>query len=96
VACDAMQWPVPDVARVRTHWQSAQRRMAPSVRHTSGRPIDVAALIAAVESGPMLRRPEWAFELAVRTQNQYDVECRAFVGQQRQMMAASRTRVGSA
>jgi hypothetical protein len=43
----------------------------------------------------MLRRPQWIFETAVRTQNKYDVEPRAFPAQQRRMLAAARARVAA-
>jgi len=43
----------------------------------------------------MLRRPEWIFEVAVRTQNKYDVEPRAFTPQQNRMMTAAQLRAAS-
>ena len=41
----------------------------------------------------MLRRPDLALELRVKTRGRYDVETRAFTGRQRQMMMASRAAV---
>jgi hypothetical protein len=46
----------------------------------------------AVEHGPMLRRPDYAFELYVRTEGKYDLEARTTRQVQRRMMAAGRSR----
>jgi uncharacterized protein (TIGR02270 family) len=88
-------WPLPNPDAVANHWARVQSRFAPGMRHVLGRPTDVNVLIVAIESGPMLRRPQWIFEAAVRTQNKYDVEPRAFPAQQRRMLAAARTRVAA-
>jgi len=65
------------------------------VRYQNGRVVDIAGLIDSIESGPMLRRPQRIFEVAVRVRSQgrYDVEPREFSVQQRRMMAAARGRV---
>lgn len=87
-------WPLPDQNRVQQHWaQQAQRQSA--VRHLCGRPASTDTLIGAIESGPMLRRPDLVFELRARTRGRYDVETRAFTHRQRQMMAAGRTALSS-
>jgi uncharacterized protein (TIGR02270 family) len=88
-------WPLPNPDAVANHWTRVQSRFAPGVRHVCGRPSDVNVLIVAIESGPMLRRPQWIFETAVRTQKKYDVEPRAFPAQQRRMLAAARARVAA-
>ena len=95
VPSGAALWPLPDVDAVERHWVGIQSRFSPNIRHLFGRPNDINCLIVAIESGPMLRRPSWIFEAAVRTQSKYDVEPRAFVAQQRRMVAASRTRVAA-
>ena len=90
----ADQWPLPDLDAVRRHWQGIQRRFAQSVRHWRGRAASLELLCAAIEHGPMLRRDDLAFELAVRTGGKYDLETRAFAHVQRSMMQAARTRAG--
>jgi uncharacterized protein (TIGR02270 family) len=82
-------WPMPDPAAVAQHWQARQSELA-DVRHIHGRPVGHETLIAMVESGPMLRRPDLIFELRARSRGRYDVEPRAFADRQRQMMAVAR------
>jgi uncharacterized protein (TIGR02270 family) len=86
-------WPLPDVEKISAHWSNVQARFAPDVRHLGGRPTDLKTLAAAIEFGPMLRRSEWLFEIAVRTYGKFDVEPRAFAAQQRRMLAASKGHV---
>jgi uncharacterized protein (TIGR02270 family) len=83
-------WPLPDEGRVRSHWEAAKSRYARGVRHHLGKPVNVDVLLAAVEQGPMLRRPDLITELTIRSGGRYDVEPRAFAHVQRRMMAASR------
>jgi uncharacterized protein (TIGR02270 family) len=83
-------WPLPDVEAVRRHWEERRSSYTAGVRHFGGRPVDLGALIAAIESGPMLRRPDLILEVAVRTAGRYDVEPRAFAHVQRRMMVAGR------
>ena len=83
-------WPLPDADAVRAHWAERASAFAPDVRHTQGRPVTPDVLLDMIETGPMVRRPDLAFELAVRTQGQYDVETRALTTRQRQMMARGR------
>jgi uncharacterized protein (TIGR02270 family) len=83
-------WPVPDEGRIRSHWQSIRSGYVSGARHLYGRPVDVGVLVAAVESGPMLRRPDVVAELAIRSGGRYDVEPRAFAHVQRRMMSAGR------
>jgi uncharacterized protein (TIGR02270 family) len=92
VPAAADQWPLPNLDAVRTHWQSAQRRFGPGVRHWRGRPAGLEGLAAALEHGPMHRRDDLALELAVRTAGKYDLEVRAFAHVQRSMMQAARSR----
>jgi hypothetical protein len=52
-------------------------------------PVDLSVLVRAIESGPMLRRPDLIAELTIRSGGRYDVEPRAFAHTQRRMMLAS-------
>ena len=83
-------WPLPDEPAVRSHWQGVGSSYVPGVRHLYGKPVDLAVLVAAIESGPMLRRPDLIGELTIRTGGRYDVEARAFAHVQRRMMADGR------
>jgi uncharacterized protein (TIGR02270 family) len=87
-------WPLPDESRVRGHWEACSSRYVRGARHFLGKPVDLGALLAAVESGPMLRRPDVIAELTIRTGGRYDVEARAFAGAQRRMMFAGRGALG--
>jgi len=89
------QWPVPDLEAVTRHWGERQAAFSPNVRHIHGRPASTHTLMTMMESGPMLRRPDLAFELRARTQGKYDVEASAFSNSQRQMMAAGRAAASS-
>jgi uncharacterized protein (TIGR02270 family) len=82
-------WPLPDVEAVRQHWHSRRSGFAADVRYVLGQPATMDTLAAAIERGPMLRRPDLVRELRIRT-GSYDVETRAFTSRQRQMMAAGR------
>jgi uncharacterized protein (TIGR02270 family) len=83
-------WPLPQESSVREHWQGVKARFAPGARYWAGKPVDSGALVASIESGPMLRRPDLISELNVRSAGRYDVEPRAFAHVQRRMMAAGR------
>jgi uncharacterized protein (TIGR02270 family) len=83
-------WPLPDESRVRGHWEAIASRYARGVRHFLGKPVNLDVLVGAIESGPMLRRPDLITELSIRSGGRYDVEPRAFAHVQRRMMAASR------
>lgn len=83
-------WPLPDHEAVRAHWEAAKSRFAPGTRHLYGKPVSASELVAAIERGPMLRRPDLINELTIRSGGRYDVEPRAFAHVQRRMMAASR------
>jgi uncharacterized protein (TIGR02270 family) len=83
-------WPLPDVEAVRRHWMTRKSSYATGVRHFRGRPVDLSVLVAAIETGPMLRRPNLILEATVRTAGQYDIEPRAFAHVQRRMMVAGR------
>jgi uncharacterized protein (TIGR02270 family) len=88
-------WPLPDLAAVQRHWQGLKRNFGAGVRHFRGRPVDLESLIAALESGPMLRRADLALELTVRTGGKYDLEPRAFAQAQRTLMRAGRARLAA-
>jgi uncharacterized protein (TIGR02270 family) len=83
-------WPLPDVEAVRRHWTSRSASYSAGVRYFGGRPVDLSVLVAAIETGPMLRRPNLILEATVRTAGQYDVEPRAFAHIQHRMMVAGR------
>jgi uncharacterized protein (TIGR02270 family) len=83
-------WPIPELPAVRRHWEAVASRFAPGTRYVRGEPVSVPTLLKAMESGPMLRRPDIGFELCVRTRGQYDVETRDFRAAQRRMLAAAR------
>ena len=86
-------WPLPDAEAVKKHWLAIRSEWSASVRHIRGKPATGDALLSMMETGPMLRRPDLALELRVKTRGRYDVEPRAFTGRQRQMMMASRAAV---
>lgn len=83
-------WPLPDQDSVRAHWQGVKSRYVSGARHLYGKPVDLGVLRTAIESGPMLRRPDLITELTIRSGGRYDVEPRAFAHTQRGMMLASR------
>ena len=86
-------WPLPDPEAVKKHWLAIRSEWSASVRHIRGKPATGDALLSMMETGPMLRRPDLALELRVKTRGRYDVEPRAFTGRQRQMMMVSRAAV---
>jgi uncharacterized protein (TIGR02270 family) len=83
-------WPLPDAEAVRKHWLALRAGWPAEVRHIRGRRSNGESLLAAIEAGPMLRRPDLILELRVKTRGRYDVEPRAFTQRQRLMMTASR------
>lgn len=83
-------WPLPDPEAARRHWAERRPGFAADGRHVHGRPATTEALLAMVETVPMLRRPDIVLELRAKTRGRYDVETRAFTSRQRQMMAAGR------
>jgi uncharacterized protein (TIGR02270 family) len=83
-------WPLPDPEATRRHWDTRRDAFAENGRHVQGRPAGPETLIAMVENGPMLRRPDLVLELRARSHGRYDVEPRAFTSRQRQMMATAR------
>lgn len=88
-------WPLPDLTAVQRHWQGIKRQFGAGARHFRGRPADPGTLMAALETGPMLRRADLALELAVRTGGRYDLEPRAFAQAQRTLMQAGRARLAA-
>jgi uncharacterized protein (TIGR02270 family) len=86
-------WPLPDAEAVKKHWLAIRSDWSASVRHIRGKPVSGDTLLTMMETGPMLRRPDLALELRVKTRGRYDVEPRAFTGRQRQMMMAGRAAV---
>lgn len=84
-------WPLPDPEAARRHWVGRRTDFAANVRHVHGKPAARETLLAMVETGPMLRRPDLILELRARSRGKYDVEPRAFRARQRQMMASARS-----
>ena len=90
------QWPLPNPDALREHWNKAHARFQNGVRYVRGKPATLEILMGAVETAPMLRRPDYAFELYVRSGGKYDVEPRTTRAVQRQMMTLGRTRLTGA
>jgi uncharacterized protein (TIGR02270 family) len=86
-------WPLPDAEAVKKHWLALRSEWSANVRHIRGKPGNGDTLLTMMETGPMLRRPDLALELRVKTRGRYDVEPRAFTGRQRQMMMVGRAAV---
>jgi uncharacterized protein (TIGR02270 family) len=82
-------WPLPGAAAVRAHWDAVKARFEPGERYLSGQPRNAQSLMLAVANAPMLRRPDWVFELNARTARKYDVEPRAFRATQRRQLHAA-------
>ena len=93
VPTPAEQWPLPNPDALREHWNKAQARFQNGVRYVRGKPATLEALMIAVETAPMLRRPDYVFELYVRSGGKYDVEPRTTRAVQRQMMTVGRARL---
>lgn len=87
------QWPLPNPDALRKHWSERQSRFHKGVRYVRGQPTSLEVLMCAMETAPMLRRPDYAFELFVRSEGKYDVEPRTTRATQRSMMAVGRTRL---
>ena len=87
------QWPLPNPDALLKHWNKQQARFHPGVRYVRGLPSSPEVLMRAMETAPMLRRPDYAFELYVRTEGKYDVEPRNTRAIQRGMMTLARTRL---
>jgi uncharacterized protein (TIGR02270 family) len=86
-------WPLPQPEAVKQHWLGLRSGWPATVRHIRGTPVNGEVLLETMETGPMIRRSDIALELRVKTRGRYDVEPRAFMGRQRQMMMASRAAV---
>jgi uncharacterized protein (TIGR02270 family) len=87
------QWPLPSPDALRRHWNEQQSRFHRGVRYVRGQPTSLEVLMRAMESAPMLRRSDYAFELYVGTEGKYDVEPRTTRAIQRSMMTLGRTRL---
>jgi uncharacterized protein (TIGR02270 family) len=88
-------WPLPDAAAVQQHWGRQRAEFTPNVRYIRGLPAGTETLLAIVETGPMLRRPDLILELSAKSRGRYDVEPRAFAARQRAMMAAGRMAIAT-
>jgi uncharacterized protein (TIGR02270 family) len=88
-------WPLPDPQLVRKHWVEISPRFQPGRRYLRGAPHDGQSLLAAIVSGPMLRRSDHAFEMYVRSEGRFDVETRASAPVQKGMIASSQARLAT-
>ena len=88
-------WPLPEPDAVRAHWDRMRAHFEPGGRYLMGQPRNSQTLVQAVASAPMLRRPDWIFELAVRTAGKFDLEPRAFRANQQRQMQAARASLGT-
>jgi len=88
------------LARIRIGRSMLFSAASSSVRRSASNSVDCSPGVRsrhspirkpAIESGPMLRRPDLVLQLRVKTRGRYDVETRAFAARQRQMMAAGRS-----
>ena len=80
--------PLPDLAGITAWWDGARGRFDRQVRYLQGQAISPAALQAALDRGPLRRRPPIATELAIRSSGRYDVMTSAFIAEQRRQLAA--------
>lgn len=89
-------WPMPDVEAVQRHWKTHEADFQPGIRYIRGRAATLETLLGAIETGPMLRRPDLILNLAARSRGAYDVQPRAFAARQRIMMSRGRTALAAA
>jgi uncharacterized protein (TIGR02270 family) len=76
------QLPAPDPAPVLAWWEKARKSFDPAARLLGGVPWSVEALLGALETASMRRRPALALDLAVRTRGAARVEVRALARRQ--------------
>jgi len=88
-------WPLPDATLCAAHWAKVGVNYAPNTRYVRGKPFELRVLIAAIDKGPMLRRPDYALELYVRTSGACDIETRAAGFMQRRMIAAAHAQLAA-
>lgn len=88
-------WPLPDPDKVARDWRERAPQFAAGTRYAQGRRVTRSVLLDLVERGPMLRRADLVFELRARSHGAYDVETRAFIARQHQMMARGRAALAS-
>lgn len=74
--------PVPDPAPILAWWEKARKGFDPAARLLGGVPWSTEALLGALETAPMRRRPALALDLAVRTRGAGQVETRALARRQ--------------
>jgi uncharacterized protein (TIGR02270 family) len=89
------QWPLPNPDALRQHWNEQQSHFQSGIRYVRGQPTSLEVLMRAMETAPMLRRPDYAFELYVRSEGRYDVEPRTKRAVQRGMITLGRTRLAA-
>ncbi len=82
--------PRPDAEAVATWWRKSKGGFERGVRYLMGSPFQAQVLFAALEQGPMRRRPVWARELAIRSRGAVHVSTRALTGRQRKELSRAR------
>jgi uncharacterized protein (TIGR02270 family) len=80
--------PLPDVAGVKRWWTAQRAHFVRDPRYVGGRPVTLLLLQESLERGAMRRRHGFALELAIRSAGRYQVQTRAFTGEQRRHLAA--------
>ena len=74
--------PAPDPGPILAWWEKARKGFDPAARLLGGVPWSTEALLGALESAPMRRRPALALDLAIRTRGAARVETRALTRRQ--------------
>jgi uncharacterized protein (TIGR02270 family) len=87
-----MNLPIPNTAGVEQWWNKNRKRFDPALRYINGLPLNGSALIDAFRSATMRRRRALAFEIAVRSRGEMQIETRTWAKHQIVMDA----RIGNA
>lgn len=74
--------PAPDPAPVLAWWERAKKGFDPAARLLGGVPWSTEALLGALESASMRRRPALALDLAIRTRGAAQLEVRGLARRQ--------------
>lgn len=88
--------PLADPELLARAWAERRPRLPAAGRFLRGRPLDLGALVAELETGPARRRAGLALELAVRSRGAVQVEPLALVAVQRRQLGAARALRGGA
>lgn len=84
------EFPRPDAAAIRGWWKQHASRFQRGTRYLGGRPLDVAALLSALETGSMRRRHALARELVIRSRGGHRVRTLGPARRQEADIAATR------